>query len=119
MNDKQAKILIAGLIIGLLIGLFPPRVRRDAPVVQASRAFLFSSDLYLHQTYDPVTHMGTSSTHFALDMNRLLIEWMVSALATATVFVACRNWNTPINLKGILSGIDKKTNFPGTQNQNP
>jgi hypothetical protein len=91
-NNKQAMVLIVGLILWLLVALFPPRVMREAPAVPASRGFLFSSGLYLHQTYDPVTKMGTSSTHYAIDRDRLPIEWAVLALGIAVVFVACRPW---------------------------
>ena len=92
MNNKQALVLIAGLVLGLLLGLFPPRVMREAPAVRASRGCLFSSSLYLHQTYDPVTKMGTSSTLYAIDRDRLLIEWVILCMAVAAVFVACCNW---------------------------
>ena len=93
MNNRQAMVLIVGLILWLLVALFPPRVMREAPAVPASRGFLFSSGLYLQQTYDPVTKMGTSSTHYAIDRDRLLIEWAVLAMGIAAVFVACRAWS--------------------------
>lgn len=90
MNDRQARVLIVGLTLWLLVALFPPRVMKEAPVVQASRGFLFSSALYLRQTYDPVTKMGKSSTSYAIDRDRLLLEWAAFAMGLAIVFVACR-----------------------------
>jgi len=90
MNDRQARVLIVGLILWLLVAIFPPRVMREAPVVQASRGFLFSSALYLQQTYGSVTGRGNSSTQYAIDRDRLLIEWAVFAMGLAIVFVACR-----------------------------
>jgi len=92
MNNKQALVLITGLVLGFLLGLFPPRVMREAPAVRAKRGCLFSSSLYSHQTYDPVTNMGTSTTLYAIDRDRLLIEWAILCMGVAAVFVACRNW---------------------------
>ena len=92
MNNKQALVLIAGLTLGFLVGLCPPRVLKEAPSVRASRGFLFSSSLYLHPAYDPVTNMGTSSTSYSIDNNRLVIEWSILAMGVAAIFVACRTW---------------------------
>ena len=93
MNSRQAMALLVGLSLLLLAALFPPRTLKDAPAVQAPRGFLFSSGLYLHQTYDSITKMGRSSTAYAIDKDRLLIEWAVLGLGTAVVVVACRRWS--------------------------
>ena len=92
MNNKQSSVLITGLVLGFLLGLFPPRVMREAPAVRVKRGCLFSSSLYLHQTYDPVTNMGTSTTLYAIDLDRLFIEWTILCMAVAAVFIACRTW---------------------------
>ena len=92
MNKRQASVLIVGLLLGMLLGVFPPRVNREAQTIVASRGCLFSADLYRHQAYDPVTRMGTSVTDYAMDCKRLTIEWAVLAMGVAAVFVGCRTW---------------------------
>jgi hypothetical protein len=92
MNKRQATILMAGLTLGFFATLNPPRVLRDAPAVREPRGFLFSHELYLHQTYDPVTRMGTSVTHYLIDKDRLLLEWAAIGWATAALVVAFRTW---------------------------
>ena len=95
MSNRQAIALMIGLTMWLLAVLFPPRVMKEAPSLQVSRGFLFSSTLYRHQTYDPVTRMGTSVTNYAIDKDRLLMEWAAAVLATAVAFVLFRRWRTP------------------------
>ena len=92
MTNRQAAVVIVGLLLGLVIGVFPPRVHRDTPALRAPRGCLFSASLYLHHTHDPVTQMGSSSTLYAIDRDRLLIEWAALAMSVAAVVVACRRW---------------------------
>ena len=58
--------------------------------MRAPRGFLFSDELYFHQTYDPVTRMGKSVTYYLLDKDRMLLEWAAIGWATAALVVAFR-----------------------------
>ncbi len=92
MNARQGVILIVGLALGFLLTLYPPRVLRESPTVRAPRGFLFSDELYRHQTYDPVTRMGKSVTYYLLDKDRMHLEWAVIGWGTAALVVAFRPW---------------------------
>jgi hypothetical protein len=91
VNKKQKTIIIVGLTLGILCGLFPPRVRvhQDKKLygTHARRGFLFSRNLYFKQHYDPVTKMGTSAEQYSIDQTKLFIEWMFIGMSTALAAV--------------------------------
>jgi hypothetical protein len=93
VDKKQKIIIIVGLTLGILCGLFPPRVRihqdKKLYALHARRGFLFSSNLYFKQHYDPVTKMGTSAEQYSIDQTKLFIEWMFIGMSTALAAIIC------------------------------
>jgi hypothetical protein len=88
MNEKQQKILRIGLIIILLMGIFPPwtytlntdKVNSESP---AGYALIFSP---------PETQYKASAAFgIKIDITRLIIQWVVVGAATFAFFSQARN----------------------------
>jgi len=97
MNAKQKKILVAGIAIAVLIGLFPPWTDVFAPPgldtkIQKSADYTFIlSPPTAPQQFDSSGTIDLAQFHtFAIDFSRLLVEWAVVALAVGCGLVYFR-----------------------------
>ena len=82
--DNRRIVIITGLVVAILCGLFPPRINGDTQQVY-KRGFLLSSELYgvWHST-----SRGQSRTPTEIDFGRLAIEWIIIGLMTSAIFLA-------------------------------
>lgn len=82
--DKRRIVIIVGLVVAILCGLFPPRINVGTQQVY-KRGFLLSSELYgvWHSTSG-----GQSITPTEIDFGRLFIEWIVIGLMTGAISLA-------------------------------
>ncbi len=83
---KSSKIAaVGGLVLIALAGLFPPVINQSRSTGTAERGFLLSRDIYAEQLVNRRTGMGDGVRRSALDLPRLVAEWVVLAAATAAV----------------------------------
>ena len=106
MNDKQRRVLWAGIIVVILMGLFPPIVGSYAAIrskecyyfyAQPSYGFLLTvSDMKITAGLHPVeSGFPENNPHFkfisVIDFEKLLIQWFIVAAITAGIIVSNRN----------------------------
>lgn len=78
LNDKQRKIVIVGVVLFVLMGLFPPwtytldlqSIHREKP---AGYALIVSP---------PEPERGSPAFGVTIDISRLIVQWFVLAAAT-------------------------------------
>ena len=82
--DKRRIVIVVGLLVAVLCGIFPPRTNEETQQVY-KRGFLLSSELYgvWHST-----SRGSSLTRTKVDFGRLVIEWIVVGLLTSAIWFA-------------------------------
>ncbi|MHC4665012.1 MAG: hypothetical protein ACYS9T_03515 [Planctomycetota bacterium] len=106
MNKKQIRILWVGIIVVVLMGLFPPTVGSYAPTrprkgyyfyAQPSYSFLLTaSDMKITAGLHPVeAGFVEDNVHYkfigVIDFMKLLVQWFIVATITAGVIVSNRN----------------------------
>jgi len=78
LNDKQRKIVIVGVVLFVLMGLFPPwTYTLDAPSVHREKPAGYA---LIISPPGPEKHAPAYGVR--IDISRLIVQWLVLAAAT-------------------------------------
>jgi hypothetical protein len=93
MNKNQKKVIMAGLVVIVLMGLFPPWVHtvhvKEIKIDRAgSYGFLFSPPVPAHKTLPLENFWGVR-----LDVSRLLIQWILVVMIVCGLVVFLKKDN--------------------------
>lgn len=84
MNKKQRLVILIGIIILLLMGLFPPFYwTQEIPIILGSQIMSNSYSTYHYNQYGFLFYPPTSSAR--VDLERLLVQLLVVVFVTGGI----------------------------------
>lgn len=87
LNDKQQKIVIVGIVLFALMGLFPPWTYTvDAQAIHRERPAGYTLIISPPEPEEKAIAFGVK-----IDISRLVIQWLVLVAATGLGVIATRS----------------------------
>ena len=78
LNKKQRRVVIAGIVVVIIMGMFPPWIAMQAPETPARFGWFLRPPTIAEQ--------GITYTH--IDVSRLTFQWMIVSIVTGLAVLA-------------------------------